>query len=296
VKPLPVIGITLGEPAGVGPEVVQKALQHLSRKSLGATFRLIGDVRGARPGKPTPKSARQALAALEESVALLKTGQIQAVVNAPVHKAHLQKVGFAYPGQTEFYARSFRLREEQVTMMMVSDKLNVALISTHCSLKQAIGRVSSKGIVIHGTRLIEMLKCKGVKKPRIAVCGLNPHAGEEGLFGNEEGKIISPGILALRKRHSGKALVSGPHSPDAIFSSALQGKVDGVLCLYHDQGLIPFKLVAFEEGVNLTWGLPFVRVSPDHGTAFDIAGKGVACSSSMESAIRLAVKLGTVDR
>jgi 4-hydroxythreonine-4-phosphate dehydrogenase len=118
---------------------------------------------------------------------------------------------------------------------------------------------------------------------------LNPHAGEQGLFGREEEQKIVPGIQALRKVTA--ARISGPHSPDAVFGAALKGVYDGVLCLYHDQGLIPFKLVAFEEGVNLTWGLPFIRVSPDHGTAFDIAGKGVACSLSMESAIRLAVKL-----
>jgi 4-phospho-D-threonate 3-dehydrogenase / 4-phospho-D-erythronate 3-dehydrogenase len=288
-----VIGITLGEAAGIGPEVVHQALRRFSRKALPVTFRLIGEANSARPGKPTPQSARQALAALEESVHLLKRGEIQAVVNAPVHKAHLRQAGFKYPGQTEFYAESFGLRESQVTMMMVSKKLNVALVSTHCSLRQALARISPENLLIHGTHLVEMLQLRGIRRPRIAVCGLNPHAGEQGLFGNEEDRKIIPGIQALKKKNRGRSILTGPHSPDAVFLAALQGAYDGVLCHYHDQGLIPFKLVAFEEGVNLTWGLPFIRVSPDHGTAFDIAGKGVACSSSMEASIELAVKLLT---
>jgi 4-phospho-D-threonate 3-dehydrogenase / 4-phospho-D-erythronate 3-dehydrogenase len=293
VKQKPVIGITMGDPAGIGSEVVDKALSAVSPRALGVSFHLIGQSSKSQPGRPSLKSARVALAALEESVALLKAGKIQAVVNAPVAKAGLNKVGFAYPGQTEFYAQAFGLRAEQVTMMMVSEKLKVALTSTHCSLRQAIARLKPQDILIHGTSLFEMLQHQGIKKPRIAVCGLNPHAGEKGLFGQEEEKIIIPGIKMLRKKHRSPVTVTGPHSPDAVFIQALRGEVDGVLSLYHDQGLIPFKLVAFAEGVNLTWGLPFVRVSPDHGTAFDIAGKGVACSASMEAALRLAARLTT---
>lgn len=174
-------------------------------------------------------------------------------------------------------------------MMMASTKLNIALLSTHCSLQEAIRGISVAGIITHAGRLIDMLKMRGYKKPRIAICGLNPHAGEQGLFGNEELKKVQPAIAQLKKRRD--AVISGPHSPDGIFGAALQGNYDGIFCLYHDQGLIPFKLVAFDEGVNLTWGLPFIRVSPDHGTALDLAGKGLASSLSMESALVMAIQL-----
>jgi len=287
-KPL-VIGITLGEPAGIGAEVVQAALARCARNFPDVNFHILGSSSGSTLGRLTKKSGQLALEALEESVRLLKSGAIHAVVNAPVHKANLKKVGFKFPGQTEFYAHAFGLKPEGVTMMMVSRKLNVALLSTHCSLKEAIRRITVEGIVTHAGRLIEMLKVRGYKKPKIAICGLNPHAGEQGLFGNEELTKVQPAIAQLKKR--GDAVISGPHSPDGVFAAALSGNYDGVFCLYHDQGLIPFKLVAFDEGVNLTWGLPFIRVSPDHGTALDLAGKGLASSLSMESALVMAVQL-----
>lgn len=283
------IGITLGEPAGIGSEVVHSALEVIRSKFPHIQFKLIGECAGIKKGRLSKKSGQQALAALEESVLLLKQGKIQAVVNAPVHKANLEKVGFKFPGQTEFYAQAFGLLPQEVTMMMVSSRLNVALLSTHCSLKEAINRITISAILSHAENLSQMLMLRGFVKPRIAVCGLNPHASEQGLFGDEEMEIILPALKILKKRRD--AEFSGPHSPDAVFLAAWNGRYDGVLSLYHDQGLIPFKLVAFDEGVNLTWGLPFVRVSPDHGTALDIAGKGVASSLSMQSALSLAVEL-----
>jgi 4-hydroxythreonine-4-phosphate dehydrogenase len=282
----PVIGLTLGEPAGIGPEICHKAIQALGGK---INIRLIGSTQGVAVGKLTKKSAQRAFDALEESAELLKSGEIQAVVNAPIHKDNLSAIGFKYPGHTEFYAERAGRAWDDVTMMMTSKKLTVSLVTVHCSLKQAIQRLSTDLIVKHGMNTLQMLQKTLKHPPRLAVCGLNPHAGENGMFGDEEKNIIQPAIRILQK--SGVGEVSGPYSPDTVFIQAVKGRYDAVLCMTHDHGLIPFKLLAFETGVNVTLGLPFWRTSADHGTALDIAGKSVASAKSLISALRLTHQL-----
>ena len=276
----------MGDPAGIGPELVRYVGRRLGRKT---PLRLIGKTNGVRPGKPSLKGAQLAKQALEESVRLLRGGEICAVVNGPVSKEWLGKVGFRCPGQTEFYAQAFGLKSDDVTMMMIGPRLRVALASTHLSLRQAVLGLRSKQIVRAGKHLGETLKKLGVRRPRIAVCGLNPHAGENGKFGNEEKKIVEPAIRELKKKT--RCLISGPESPDAVFRRALKREFDGVVALYHDQGLIPAKLLDFDETVNVTAGLPVVRCSPDHGTAFALAGKGKARPNSFLAAVQLAVRL-----
>jgi 4-hydroxythreonine-4-phosphate dehydrogenase len=227
--------------------------------------------------------------ALQESVRLLKSGEIAGVVNGPVSKEWLRRVGFRFPGQTEFYANAFGMKSEAVTMVMIGPRLRVALASTHVSLKSAVSDLSKEQILRAGFHLVETLKKMGLSRPRIAVCGLNPHAGEGGLFGNEERKVVVPAVRELSKKVGSK--VWGPESPDTVFWRAGKGEFDGVVALYHDQGLIPAKLLDFESTVNVTVGLPVVRCSPDHGTAFDLAGKGKAKADSFMAAIRLAGQL-----
>jgi 4-hydroxythreonine-4-phosphate dehydrogenase len=256
---------------------------------FNVSVRLIGSAAGFAPGKLSRRSAAAALAALNESARLIRGGEIHAVVNAPVCKKNLAQIGFNFPGQTEFYAHAFGLADHEVTMTMQSEKLRVALVSTHCSLSAAVKMLTPALIVTHAERTLTLLKKMDVARPRLAVCGLNPHAGEGGLFGDEERKIVQPAVARLRKKFG--LTVSGPLPADTVFNHAIAGKFDAVLCLYHDQGLIPFKLLAFEEGVNLTLGLPFWRSSPDHGTAADIAGKNLASAESLIAALTLTAKL-----
>ena len=233
--------------------------------------------------------ARQAREALEESVRLLKGKRIHAVVNGPVSKEWLARVGFRFPGQTEFYAHRFGKKSNAVTMCMVGPRLRVALVSTHLSLKRAATGLHPSAIVRSGLHLADLLKKIGIRKPKIAVCGLNPHAGEGGLFGREDEKIVAPAVRQLKKRS--RLAFAGPEPADTVFRRALRGEFDGVVALYHDQGLIPAKLLDFDRTVNVTMGLPVVRCSPDHGTAFGLAGKGKARPDSMLEAVRLAVVL-----
>lgn len=174
-------------------------------------------------------------------------------------------------------------------MMMIGPRLRVALVSTHLSLRRAVQGLNQKEIIRSGVHLADVLKRLGCKKPRIAVCGLNPHAGENGAFGQEDKKIVLPAVKELRKRT--KFPISGPESPDTVFWRAYRGEFDGVVALYHDQGLIPAKLLDFNSTVNVTAGLPVVRCAPDHGTAFSIAGRGTAQPDSLIAAIRLAHRL-----
>ena len=280
-----VVGVTWGDPAGVGPELARHVFRKLGRS---LSLRRIGHGE-SRPGKPTLAGGKVAKEALLQSVDLLRTGEIQAVVNGPVSKDWLGKVGFRFPGQTEFYAKAFGVRPDDVTMMMIGPRLRVGLASTHLSLRKAILGLRAKQIVRAGKHLGEALKKLGVRRPRIAVCGLNPHAGESGKFGNEEKKVVLPAIQELRRKTQFR--IFGPESPDAVFRRAWMGEFDGVVALYHDQGLIPSKLLDFDETVNVTAGLPFVRCSPDHGTAFALAGKGKARPDSFLAAVRLARKL-----
>ena len=280
------LGITLGDPAGVGPELVRKVIRKMARSY---ELRIIGDEDGFLLGRPTLRGAKMALEALQESVRLLKSGEIVGVVNGPVSKEWLRRVGFQFPGQTEFYAKAFGLKGSEVTMMMIGPRLRVALASTHVSLKRAVCDLSKGQILRAGVHLVETLRRLGFRRPRIAVCGLNPHGGEGGLFGDEERKVVEPAVRQLSKKVGYK--VWGPESPDTVFWRAGKGEFDGVVALYHDQGLIPAKLLDFERTVNVTVGLPVVRCSPDHGTAFDLAGRGKAKADSLMAAIRLAGQL-----
>lgn len=280
------VGITLGDPAGIGPEVVRKALRRLGRSGC---LEILGGDGKARAGRPTRAGSLEAWENLRESVQRLKDGRWGAVVNGPVSKAWLHRVGFRFPGQTEFYAHAFGRRADEVTMMMIGPRLRVALATTHLSLRKAVAGLRKKDITRSGIHLGEILRRLGFQRPRIAVCGLNPHAGEGGSFGLDEQRVIEPAVRELRKQRGLR--VTGPESPDAVFRDAYHGKYDGVVALYHDQGLIPAKLLDFDQTVNLTAGLPVVRCSPDHGTAFSLAGRGVARADSMVAAVRLAQRL-----
>ncbi len=285
--PKPVIGITLGDAAGIGPEVARAAL---ASGKLNARFeyRLIGSCLEAVPGQPDEATARAAIAALEESVALLKSGGIAAVVTAPISKDHLAGYGFDFPGQTEFYAARFDCRDYE--MCLTGPHLTVGLVTIHEPLRNVPDLLTTAEIVRHGKLLAAFCRQRGKASPRIAVAGLNPHAGERGRMGTEEMTIIQPAVDALNLAGEG-ASFHGPLPPDTLFYHAARGQYDAVLCMYHDQGLIPLKLLDFDEAVNLTLGLPVVRTSPDHGTAFDIAGKGIASPASMIAAINLAGEL-----
>ncbi len=283
------IGITLGDAAGVGPEIVRAALSS-GRLPADAEFRVIGSADGV-VGEPTPETARAARAALEEAVELGRRSEIDAVVTAPIHKARMYEIGFGFPGQTEFFAQ--RCGVENFAMLLTGGALTVALVTTHIALRDVASQLATSEIVRVGLLLQDFVRRRGRITPRIAVAGLNPHAGESGALGDEEIEVIAPAIAELQARSSGSeaAVFAGPFSPDTIFHEAAGGEWDAVLCMYHDQGLIPLKLHAFHEGVNVTLGLPFPRTSPDHGTAFGIAGKGVARADSMIAAINLAAEL-----
>src|ERR1041385_6758246 len=286
------IGITLGDPAGIGPEIVQAALK-VGRLSDSADYVIIGNYPECSLGKPTAATARAAVAALEEAVALAQKKEIHAVVTGPVHKKRLYEIGFTFPGQTEFFAN--RCNVQNFAMLLTGGKITVALVTMHIPLVDVANKLRSDEIVRVGLLLYDFLRHRIFRPPRIAVAGLNPHAGESGALGREEIEIIAPAIAELnhhsRISSQKSRIFTGPLSPDTVFFHAATGDWDGVLCMYHDQGLIPLKLHAFHEGVNVTLGLPFPRTSPDHGTAFEIAGKGSARAESMIAAITLAVEL-----
>jgi 4-hydroxythreonine-4-phosphate dehydrogenase len=218
-------------------------------------------------------------------------GEIDAVVTAPINKARMYEVGFKFPGQTEFFAE--RSGTKNFAMLLTGGSLSVALVTVHVPLREVPNALKTDEIVRVGLLLCDFLRRRGITTPRIAVAGLNPHAGESGAIGSEETEIIIPAVTQLQSAISNlqSAIIAGPFSPDTIFYHAASGAWDGVLCMYHDQGLIPLKLHAFHEGVNVTLGLPFPRTSPDHGTAFEIAGKNMARPDSMIAAIKLAVEL-----
>lgn len=284
---MPRILITRGDPAGIGPEVVEKALASGLLPS-GFDFEVLGQAAGFTPGRPDRHSAAAALESLEASVRILKADpDALAVVTAPISKEGLQSVGFPFPGQTEFFAQEFGV--PQFAMCLSGPRLSVGLATIHIPLASISNELTIERIVSTGRLLADFARRRFRREPRIAVAGLNPHAGEGGRFGDEESRIISPAIELLNREMPG--VFSGPHVPDAVFRQAAEGQFDAVLAMYHDQGLIPLKLLDFDTGVNVTLGLPKPRTSPDHGTAFDIAGKGIARPDSMIHAIRLACEL-----
>ena len=284
------VGITLGDQAGIGPEIVRAALAS-GRLPPDAQYSVIGPAIDCSLGQPTTKTAEAALTALEDAARLALRGELDAVVTAPINKARMYQVGFKFPGQTEFFAD--RCGVKNFAMLLTGGKLTVALVTVHLPIREVSAVLKTEEIVRVGLLLADFLRRRGIHTPRIAVAGLNPHAGESGEIGREEIEVIAPAVDQLQSACGNLRLatIGGPFSPDTIFHHAANGDWDAVLCMYHDQGLIPLKLHAFHEGVNVTLGLPFPRTSPDHGTAFDIAGKNIARPESMICAIKLAVEL-----
>jgi 4-hydroxythreonine-4-phosphate dehydrogenase len=293
--------ITMGEPSGIGPEVALAALTHFQGKIGSRPLKLVGDAAlfagremiatkakvRARPGKPDPANNEAVIEAIEIAVKACLAGEAAAMVTAPIHKAVLIESGFAYPGHTEFLGAL--TGAPRAVMMLASRKLRVVPLTIHVPLARVPAAITTDAIVETGEIVLEALRRDfGIPKPRLAVAGLNPHAGEEGALGGEEKSVIAPAIQALRAR--GQA-VTGPHSADTLFHDEARKRYDAVLTMYHDQGLIPIKTLSFWDGVNVTLGLPIIRTSPDHGTAFDIAGAGKADARSMIAAIEMAAAM-----
>lgn len=236
-------------------------------------------------GQPSVEGGKYAFKSLDAATKDLAANKIDVLVTAPIDKDSIQNSGFDFPGHTEYLAKLSNV--EEALMMMVSDQLRVALVTAHIPLEQ-VSKVLTEELIVKKINMVHqsLEKDFGIVKPKIAILGLNPHAGEKGKIGGEEQKVISPAIQTAKK--SGK-LVFGPYPADGFFGSSNIKNFDGILSMYHDQGLGPFKALAFDSGVNFTAGLPIVRTSPDHGTAYDIAGKGIASETSFRNAIYLAV-------
>jgi 4-hydroxythreonine-4-phosphate dehydrogenase len=316
----------MGDPTGIGPEVTLAALRRgglrrvltpilvgdlgvyadtAARLGLKTRFcawqppaplprtgipvRVISDlsVRARKPGGPTAAGGRAAYAAILEAVRLVQRGAADALATAPINKANLAAAGLVATGHTELLAEL--AGGVPVRMMMAGPRLRVVLVTTHLALSAVPQAIRTAG-VLETLRIADraLRQRFGLRRPRLAVAGLNPHAGEQGLFGDEEQRAIAPAVAAARRAGID---ARGPLAADSAFPFALDGHYDAVVCMYHDQGLAPFKLLHFADGVNVTLGLPFVRTSPDHGTAHDIAGRGVADWRSMSAALHLAASL-----
>lgn len=279
----PVIGYTLGDQAGVGPELVAQVLPLLPGS---ARYVQLGPTLPCTPGCPTTATAEMALEHLERAADALREGTIDAVVTAPICKEALQRLGFPYPGQTEFFAD--RLGAKRHAMCLTGKRLTVAMCTTHVALEDVPELLTKEQIVTVSELLADFLRHRGISQPRIAVAGLNPHNGESGAFGSQETTIIAPAVQELQARLP-YAAIAGPCVPDAVYRAAALGEYDAVVAPYHDQALIPLKLLDFHTAVNTTLGLPRLRVSPDHGTAFSLAGQGLANPSSTLHAFLLAL-------
>jgi 4-hydroxythreonine-4-phosphate dehydrogenase len=321
-SPLP-LAVTMGEPAGVGGELSLKAW--LAKRSDARAFFVLDDparlaalasklgfdvpirtiahpaeaavVFGAalpvlpvklrapvQPGRPDPKNAPATIEAIERAVALAKAGEIGGIVTNPIQKKTLQDAGFKHPGHTEFLAEL--AGGVDVAMMLACPQLRVVPVTIHLSLAHAVQALDADSIVRVGRIAAAGLKALfGIDRPRIAIAGLNPHAGEQGAMGDEESRIIAPAIARLKAEGID---VRGPVPADPLFHPAARATYDAALCMYHDQALIPIKTIDFSGGVNVTVGLPFVRTSPDHGTALDIAGTGRADPASLLAALAMA--------
>ena len=281
MKPL---AITLGDPAGIGAEIVEKALARAD-----VPYRLFGSVsEPVRYGEISAEYGRVALDAIDEAVAAIERGECSALVTAPIHKQSIALAGSPYPGHTELLAARAGLSAygADYAMYFDSPRLATVLLSVHVSLAEAIRTIDADRIAALARLTSRELGRLHGRVPRIAVAGVNPHAGEGGRFGDEE-VVIARGVAIAREEGLD---VSGPHPPDTVFLAATGGKYDVVMAMYHDQGLIPVKTLAFAESVNVTIGLPWLRVSVDHGTAFDIAGKGIADAAPMRYAIEWAAR------
>ena len=325
IKPL--IGLTMGDPAGIGAEVIVKALADPEVRDLGRfvvfgveeILAAVADAAGIRPfwftlpdtdpirvdsgvvvadfnqyaagfwltARPTCLGGQASLKFLDAAIEAARGGAIDAIVTAPIHKTSWRMADCRHPGHTELLAK--RLGAKRVTMAFVGGGLRLALASAHVGLFEVRNRFTI-GLVFQPIDLLhEALKnWFGIEHPRIAVAGLNPHAGEEGLFGDEERRIIEP---AMQMARNAGIHVEGPFPADTLFTPKMRAHYDGMVVMYHDQGLIPIKMLAFDTAVNVTLGLPVIRTSPDHGTAFDISGASQADPGSMKEAIRLACQL-----
>jgi len=275
----PRLAVAVGDLRGIGPEVVRKAL----RQPLEADVRIVGDWEDGASSTPTDAEAgRIAAQNIEAAARLALTGDVDAIVTGPVNKSALHAAGYRFPGVTEFLAHV--AGDIPVAMMLTTGRLRVVLVTTHLSLRDAIASVTTDRVVAAGRIAIAALQqWWGISEPRLALCALNPHAGEGGLFGDEDERLLRPAAAALD--------AAGPLPADTVFVRALRGEFDAVLAPYHDVGMTAVKVSGFGTGVNVTLGLPFIRTSPDHGTAFDIAGKGIADAGSMRASLELAVQL-----
>ena len=294
------LAVTLGDPRGIGPEIVAKAIRSLQDRNAASPVVLVGP-QGFDPGlgpyeSVGPFDGSEASAgavaalAIERAVTLAREGSISAIVTGPIHKPALRAAGYSDPGHTEMLQRL--TGSPEVGMLMAAEEtkgggpLRVLLATTHVALRSVPDLVSRRVLVAQTALLSEALNTGwGIKEPRIGLCALNPHASDGGLFGDEEAVVFFPAVEELRKAGVD---VQGPLPADTVFGRALRGEFDAVVAPYHDVGMAAFKTVAFGRGVNVTLGLPFVRTSPDHGTAFDLVGTDRADPSSMEEAIRLA--------
>jgi 4-hydroxythreonine-4-phosphate dehydrogenase len=326
----PPIVVSMGDPAGIGPEVILKAAATLARHANPPPMVVVGDVatmrararelggdfpeicewqpgrppiratgglavfnsgrltaRAARPGRPTTEGGEAAYRYIKEGAQMALGGQASALVTAPINKAWLNRAGHHFPGHSELLAKLAGARTWR--MMFAGEVLRVALVTVHIGLAQVPGALTREGVYQTIALLTQHLREQlGVARPRVVVLGLNPHAGENGLFGSEEAAIIAP---AIRRAKRAGIDVYGPVAPDTAFIRSDQRfGFDGAVAMYHDQGLIALKTLEFDRAVNVTLGLPFVRTSPDHGTAYDIAGRGVANANSMLAAIEYAAK------
>jgi 4-hydroxythreonine-4-phosphate dehydrogenase len=318
------IGITSGDPNGIGYEVIMKTFQdqrmlqvcdpvvYGSIKTITAykkqlnlnefNFSQIKDAEqegGGKntliinctndehlldTGKATQAGGKAALESLEAAVGDMKKGKFQALITAPIDKNTIQSENFKFPGHTEYLAQQFDAKD--YLMLLVSENLRIGVVTGHVSIAKVPSLLGSE-LILRKLKIMSksLIEDFGIRKPRIAVLGLNPHAGDNGLIGNEEEKIIIP---AIRKAKEANIMAFGPYAADGFFGSGNYHNFDGILAMYHDQGLVPFKALSFGSGVNFTAGLPIVRTSPDHGTGYDIAGKGIASESSFREAVYLA--------
>ncbi|MBC7800055.1 MAG: 4-hydroxythreonine-4-phosphate dehydrogenase PdxA [Gemmatimonadaceae bacterium] len=310
------IALTMGDPAGIGGELAIKAWQAL--RHTGPAFFVIGDpahlqgghtigdpaqaasafaealpvlpqplARPPTPGRPDPANAPATIASIERAVRLTQSGAASAVVTNPISKAVLYAAGFPHPGHTEFLGALTGCAHP--VMMLANDFLRVVPVTVHVGLRAALDSLTTGAIVDTARVAAAALRLQfGIATPRLAIAGLNPHAGEGGAMGDEEARLIAPAVAVLQQ--DGIA-ATGPYPPDTMFTPGARATYDAAICMYHDQALIPLKTLDMASGVNVTLGLPIIRTSPDHGTAFDIAGQGVADPSSLIAALRLAATL-----
>ena len=320
------VGISIGDVAGIGPEIIMKTFMddrifqhctpvlfanpkvigfyrkvldiddikystirnydHLASNSLNISLAWEEEF-AIEPGSPSPETGKYALKSLDAAVSALKNNQVDVLVTAPINKHVIQQSEFQYPGHTEYLQNAFERKES--LMFMVSDDLKIGVVTGHVPLSEVSARISTEAIVAKLKIMDQSLKEDfGIDKPKIAVLGLNPHAGDNGTLGEEEQELIVPAVSEAKKA---AILVNGPYAADGFFGNCRHLAFDGILAMYHDQGLIPFKYLAGESGINFTAGLPIVRTSPDHGTAEDIAGKGKASPESFRQAIYSALDI-----